>query len=152
MLFLHHYYDRSIGTRSDDTLPSYDGKTVCIPPGCCMVLVPCRSDHQTPSMTSCQLLTRTGVQVAKSTTRLIMYIIDNVTDLSLLLKHGDLLGAYYTDIHAGIKAEKCEMLTSQFEQMMDEQTERHWENIFFMVNDLANMLYLSPPSPDDLDH
>ena len=103
-------------------------------------------------MTSCQLLTRTGVQVAKSTTRLIMYIIDNVTDLSLLLKHGDLLGAYYTDIHAGIKAEKCEMLTSQFEQMMDEQTERHWENIFFMVNDLANMLYLNPPSPDDLDH
>jgi hypothetical protein len=116
MHLLNHYHN--ICSSFDNT---YDGGDFYIPPYHHAILVPCNSEHQDPSMCSCLLLTRTGVQVAEKTSQLFIYIIDNDTPVGLLLKHGDLLGAYYTGPHAHIKAERCLMLISEYKRLIEEQ-------------------------------
>jgi hypothetical protein len=125
MLLLHHYANRSVESVSDSgTMPIYDGSDYYIPPFHSVILVPCKSedpDHWLPSLNSCQLLTSTDVHTDEGDSLLIMYLIDNTSDTGLLLRHGDLLGSYYTGKHANIKAERSYMLTDNYNLLIDEQ-------------------------------
>lgn len=112
MMLLRHF------PTSYDTLATYNGETFTIPPYHCMIMVPCFADHKAPSMAFCQLLTHQGVKEARDVSLMIMYLIDNTTDVPLSIKQGDVLGKYYTGPHAGIKAEKCDMFICQYEQIM----------------------------------
>jgi hypothetical protein len=105
-------------------MPTYDGVDFYIPPYHNVILVPCNSDdpeHRNPSMDSCLLLTRTGVKKAENTLLMYIYTIDNDTNVGLLLKHGDLMGAYYTGPHGHIKAERSQMLTSEYKKLIKKQ-------------------------------
>jgi hypothetical protein len=73
-------------------------------------------------MDSCLLLTRTGVKKAENTLLMYIYTIDNDTNVGLLLKHGDLMGAYYTGPHGHIKAERSQMLTSEYKKLLRKQS------------------------------
>jgi hypothetical protein len=105
-------------------MSTYDGVDFYIPPYHNVILVPCNSDdpeHRNPSMDSCLLLTRTGVKKAENTLLMYIYTIDNDTNVGLLLKHGDLMGAYYTGPHGHIKAERSQMLTSEYKKLIKKQ-------------------------------
>ena len=132
MLLLHHYINKSVDLVFDGTMPTYDGYDWYLPPFQSVILVPCNSedpDHLTPSIDSCQLLTRTGVQTAERTgPLLVMYLIDNTSDVGLLLKHGDLLGAYYTGPHEHIKAERSYMFIDNYFQLVQDQN-YYWADI-----------------------
>jgi hypothetical protein len=124
MHLLDHYLNTSVNSSFDGTMPTYDGGDFYIPPYHNVILVPCNSDdpeHRDPSMDSCLLLTRTGVQTAEKTSLMFIYSIDNDTNIGLLLKHGDLLGAYYTGPHAHIKAERSLMLISEYKRLIEKQ-------------------------------
>jgi hypothetical protein len=124
MQLMHHYNNTSVNSPYDHMMPIYDGYDYYIPPFHNLILVPCNSadpEHMVPSLSSCHLLTRTGVQKAEKTPLLLVYIIDNTTDVGLLLKHGDLLGAYYTGPHAHIKAERSLMLISEYKRLIEKQ-------------------------------
>jgi len=43
-------------------------------------------------------------------------------NVGLLLKHGDLMGAYYTGPHGHIKAERSQMLTSEYKKLLRKQS------------------------------
>ncbi|MFN9685093.1 MAG: hypothetical protein ACK583_07535 [Cyanobacteriota bacterium] len=106
-------------------MPTYDGADFYIPPYHNVILVPCNSDdpeHRNPSMDSCLLLTRTGVKKTENTLLMYVYTIDNDTNVGLLLKHGDLIGAYYTGPHGHIKAERSQMLTSEYKKLLRKQS------------------------------
>jgi len=113
MTFLHHYSNTSVNPWFDGTtMPVYDGDDYHIAPYESVILVPCNSDdpeHRIPSMSSCRLLMidTTGVEPADENDvqqLLITYMIYNSTDVGLLLRHGDLLGAYYSGPHERIRA------------------------------------------------
>ena len=138
MLLLHHYAKNlSVTSSFDGVMPTYDGDDYYIPPFHSVVLVPCNSDdpeHRAPSISSCMLLTRTGVQTAEKTSLLIMYLIDNTTEVGLLLRHGDLLGAYYTGPHYGIRAERAYMLIAHYNELIADQN-RYWLDVEAAVED-----------------
>ena len=126
MHLLHHYSNMSVNSTSTNCtmMPTYDGVDFYIPPYHNVILVPCNSDdpeHRNPSMDSCLLLTRTGVKKAENTLLMYIYTIDNDTNVGLLLKHGDLMGAYYTGPHGHIKAERSQMLTSEYKKLIKKQ-------------------------------
>ena len=126
MHLLHHYSNMSVNSTSTNgtMMPTYDGVDFYIPPYHNVILVPCNSDdpeHRNPSMDSCLLLTRTGVKKAENTLLMYIYTIDNDTNVGLLLKHGDLMGAYYTGPHCHIKAERSQMLTSEYKKLIKKQ-------------------------------
>jgi hypothetical protein len=124
MLLLHHYANKSVDSWFDGTMPIYDGNDYYIPPFHSVVLVPCNSDdpdHLAPSIDSCHLLTGSGIQTAEKVPMLIMYLIENTSNVGLLLKNGDLLGASYTGPHAYIKAERSYMLIDNYRMLVDEQ-------------------------------
>jgi hypothetical protein len=75
-------------------------------------------------MDSCLLLTRTGVKKTENTLLMYIYTIDNDTNVGLLLKHGDLIGAYYTGPHGHIKAERSQMLTSEYKKLIKKQSKQ----------------------------
>jgi hypothetical protein len=128
MHLLHHYSNMSVNSPSTNgtmMMPTYDGADFYIPPYHNVILVPCNSDdpeHRNPSMDSCLLLTRTGVKKAENTLLMYIYTIDNDTNVGLLLKHGDLMGAYYTGPHGHIKAERSQMLTSEYKKLLRKQS------------------------------
>ena len=128
MLLLHHYADRSVESVSDiGTMPIYDGNDYYIPPFHSVILVPCQSedpDHWLPLLNSNQLLNSPDVQTDKGDSLLIMYLIDNTSDTGLLLRHGDLLGSYYTGKHANIKAERSYMPANNYNWLIDEQQQQ----------------------------
>jgi hypothetical protein len=119
MLQLHHYINKSVNPLCDDTIPTYDGSDFYIPPFSSVVLTPCNMhdpEHRGPSADSCQLLIRYGIDpTAKIVPLLVMYFIQNTSDTGLLLRHGDLLGAYYTGKHEHIKAERFFLLINREE-------------------------------------
>jgi hypothetical protein len=126
-LQLHHYANKSVNSVFDGTMPIYDGNDYYIPPFHSVILVPCQSedpDHRLPSLNSCQLLT--GTQTDEGVPLLIMYLIDNTSDVGLLLRHGDLLGTYYSGQHAHIKAERSYMLIDNYNLLIDEQQQQYW--------------------------
>jgi hypothetical protein len=132
---MHHYNNTSVNSPYDHMMPTYDGYDYYIPPFHNLILVPCNSadpEHIVPSLSSCQLLTRTGVQKAEKTPLLLVYIIDNTTDVGLLLKHGDLLGAYYTGPHAHIVAERTYMLIGHYNKFIEDQ-----KNYFLNIESAA---------------
>lgn len=142
---LHHYNNVSVNS-SPLNMPIYDGENYNIPPHRTVVLVPCNSNdprHIAPCPVNCMLLTRTGVQPVDKTPLLIIYVIDNTTDIDLVLMHGDLLGTYYTGPHDTIKAERCQMMTTDYEEMIAEE----------IGSELVESLHHSYPSPkvDTLD-
>ena len=128
MHLLHHYSNMSVNsppTNGTMMMPTYDGADFYIPPYHNVILVPCNSDdpeHRNPSMDSCLLLTRTGVKKTENTLLMYIYTIDNDTNVGLLLKHGDLIGAYYTGPHGHIKAERSQMLTSEYKKLLRKQS------------------------------
>lgn len=131
MLHLHHFANISIMPNGDGPMPIYDGCDYYIPAFHSVVLVPCNSndpEHQTPSMSSCLLLTRTGMQTAEKSHLLIMYLIDNTSNVGLLLRHGDVLGAYYTGPHAHVKAERAYMLIGNYNLLL-EDLNRYWSDV-----------------------
>ncbi len=86
-----------------------------------MALVPCNFDdpqHVRPSVYSNLLLTRHSFQMAVKTPLIVIYIIHNTADNSLLLRHGDLLGGYYMEPHDKIRAERNFITFSCYEQLM----------------------------------
>jgi len=130
MHLLHHYSNMSVNSPSTNgtmMMPTYDGVDFYIPPYHNVILVPCNSDdpeHRNPSMDSCLLLTRTGVKKTENTLLMYIYTIDNDTNVGLLLKHGDLIGAYYTGPHGHIKAERSQMLTSEYKKLIKKQSKQ----------------------------
>ena len=130
MHLLHHYSNMSVNSPSTNgtmMMPTYDGADFYIPPYHNVILVPCNSDdpeHRNPSMDSCLLLTRTGVKKTENTLLMYIYTIDNDTNVGLLLKHGDLMGAYYTGPHGHIKAERSQMLTSEYKKLIKKQSKQ----------------------------
>jgi hypothetical protein len=117
-----------------ETLPFYEGEMMYIQPGWLLILVP--RFEQTPSLDACPLLTRTGVQSTEKTSLLTVYTLDNSTAEVLTLKPGDVMGAYYTGPHAEIKAERCQMLSSQYEQMLQDERD-YWEEIYSVLDLIA---------------
>jgi hypothetical protein len=140
MLLLHHYTNLSVNSLFDGTMPTYDGDDYYIPPFHGVILVPCNSDdpeHRAPSMSSCMLLTRTGVQTAEKAPLLVMYLIDNTSNVGLLLRHGDLLGAYYTGPHEGIKAERSYMFIGSYTALINDQ-KMYWLDVESAAEDYYN--------------
>jgi hypothetical protein len=133
MLQVLHYVNRSVDPLSggNDTMLTYNGNDYYIPPFDCVVLMPCNTDdpeHQAPSYNSCRLLISTDVPSAENVPLLIMYLIDNTSNVGLWLRHGDWLGAYYTGHHAHIHAERCYLLMdkNQFFDLMRGQITDCW--------------------------
>jgi hypothetical protein len=137
-------------------MPTYDGGDFYIPPYHNVILVPCNSDdpeHRDPSMDSCLLLTRTGVQTAEKTSLMFIYSIDNDTNIGLLLKHGDLLGAYYTGPHSQIAAERTYMLIGHYNELIEDQ-KKYFLNIESAAREyFENYNYetIENDNPDDDD-
>ena len=63
-----------------------------------------------------------------------MYLIDNTTEVGLLLRHGDLLGAFYTGPHYGIRAERAYMLIAHYNELIADQN-RYWLDVETAVED-----------------
>jgi hypothetical protein len=156
MQLMHHYNNTSVNSPYDHMMPIYDGYDYYIPPFHNLILVPCNSadpEHMVPSLSSCHLLTRTGVQKAEKTPLLLVYIIDNTTDVGLLLKHGDLLGAYYTGPHSQIAAERTYMLIGHYNELIEDQ-KKYFLNIESAAREyFENYNYetIENDNPDDDD-
>lgn len=157
MHLLHHYSNMSVNSPSTNgtmMMPTYDGADFYIPPYHNVILVPCNSDdpeHRNPSMDSCLLLTRTGVKKAENTLLMYIYTIDNDTNVGLLLKHGDLMGAYYTGPHGHIKAERSQMLTSEYKKLLRKQSsEAIGDEDYYQDKDPSTCLPLLDPIAEEV--
>lgn len=147
-MLLHHYINISVQSAQGE-LPTYDGDNYYIPPHCCVVLVPCNSvdpNHMEPSATDCILLNRTGFQTAEQNPLLVMFVIDNVTDVGLLLRHGDVLGLYYGGAHRAVRAEQCFMPIPDYCQLRADQTQ-YWDDIYYAVEEDGE--WIAEPAPID---
>jgi len=102
-------------------------------------------------MDSCLLLTRTGVKKAENTLLMYIYTIDNDTNVGLLLKHGDLMGAYYTGPHGHIKAERSQMLTSEYKKLLRKQSsEAIGDEDYYQDKDPSTCLPLLDPIAEEV--
>lgn len=138
MLLMHYYTKMSVDSVIDSTMPIYDGYDYYIPPFHSVILVPCNSDdpdHQTPSIDSCPLLIRTGVQTVEKDQLLVVYLIDNTSDVGLLLRYGDLLGAHYTGPHEHIKAERSYMLIGNYNLLVQDQNQ-YWADVESAIDEI----------------
>lgn len=130
MLHIHHYANMSVNFLSDGTVPIYDGGNFYIAPHHSVVVVPCNSDdpeHHVPGRNTGHLISRTGFMTADKAQLILMYLIDNTSDVGLLVKHGDQLGPYYTGPHGHIKAERAFMLVKDYMLLLADQNQ-YWLN------------------------
>lgn len=126
MLILHHYSTESATALDNVPMPKYDGIDFLIPPSHTAVLVPCCNtddhEHIYPDTRSCLLLTPNGIMSADSDKNklFVFYMIDNTSNVCLLVKHGDILGANYSGPHREIYAERAYMLTGNYQLLIEE--------------------------------
>jgi hypothetical protein len=143
---LHRYPNVSVNSTSE-MMPTYDGCDYYISPHSNVILVPCHSENPEPMINSCPLLIPDGDHTVKKAQLLVVYIIENTSDVGLILRHGDLLGANYTGPHAHIKAVRSSMLVGHYNKLLEEQIQ-YWADIEAAAEEYFNEEAIEN---DDLD-
>jgi hypothetical protein len=147
-MLLHHYHNKSV--TSDPTKPAvYDGDDTTIPPRTCVILVPCNDpDHDEPSAETCLLVTRRGVERADETQLFIVYVIDNTSEESIKMTHGDLLGNPYTA--SNVVAERCLLMVPEYKDMIEKYNEPDLDDILEDLETAASPR-LNTPTLEELE-